>query len=71
MENFIDENIKIDFKIPKYIMYDIEALEKAIKENSLSIDCYILSLDSSIKSCLVNGVITKEQEQILRKKYKV
>lgn len=66
---FYDENIEIDFELPKYLQENIENLIKARKENRLDRDCEEEELISNINRAYYDREITENQAQLLRRKY--
>lgn len=64
-----DENIKIEFKLPQYLIENIENLIKARKEKRLDVDCEEEELISNINRAYYSKDITEEEARILRKKY--
>lgn len=68
----IDFSIKIDIsKFPKILKNIIEELEEYEKENNW-VMYYGVSeaLEASAKQCLIDGVITKGEFELLLKKYR-
>lgn len=70
MANFIDENIKIDFPMPKGLIEYITYAEIADKNNAIG-DYYAYAdmIDTIAKNCHVAGLITKEMWEALQARY--
>ncbi len=66
---YYDENIKIEFLIPKYLQENIDNLIQARKEERLDVDCEEEELISNINRAYYSKDITEDQAKILRKKY--
>lgn len=67
--NWINDEVKIDFIVPKYIQEKINELEELDRaENDYYFDaCEYLECDA--KECVVQGVITKKQWEQLCTRY--
>ncbi len=66
---YVNDDIIIDFAVPKDVQVDIDALEDAIKRRD-AIDCYQGELYSSINNRLNCG-LSDEQCHIIRRKYRI
>lgn len=55
--------------LPEFLNYAIDEYRKAIRKNSLMIDCYSDELNSTINVAEVENLITKEQADRLRARY--
>lgn len=66
---YINDDVIIDFDIPKDVQTDIDALEDAIKRRD-AIDCYQGELYSSINNRLNCG-LSDERCRLIRRKYRI
>lgn len=66
---YCDENIEIDFEIPKFLKENIINLIKARQEKRLDVDCEEEELISNINRAYYSKDITEVQAIILRRKY--
>lgn len=66
---YYDENIEINFEIPKFLKENIENLIQARKEKRLDADCEEEELISNINRAYYSNDITWDQAYLLRKKY--
>lgn len=69
MANWINEEIKIDFSLPKIIVNLIEDLERLNNEEDYAYFNYSETLDDVAKEFCVLGQLTKEQWNLLCLKY--
>ena len=67
--DWIDESVIIDFKLPKSMLYLIEEIEKLAEEESEAFFNYTEALDDGAKELVVKGVLTQKQWDILTRKY--
>lgn len=69
MHHFINDDIIIDFKLPKLIQNVILELEELDKEEDYCYFDYSSALDNIAKSFYADGVLTKKQWELLAEKY--
>lgn len=67
--NWINDEVKIDFKLPSFLQKKVDMLERLDYEMN---DCYFDEceyLECDAKECYVTGVLTKEQWDKLCERY--
>ncbi len=69
MKKYFDDKIKIDFKIPDYLVKTIKNLINERKANGLHIDFYEEDFISECNQAYNDGVINIEQVKLLREKH--
>lgn len=60
---------KIRKKLPKYLLKDLEMVEKYDFKTSTVYDCYLMEFYASLNMCQGEGIITMEEAKYLRDKY--
>ncbi len=67
---YIDEEVKIDFEVPKSLKNDFEELQKYYIANDwLSYALLYEAMENSIKCYCLTGKLTDDQGDILLSKY--
>lgn len=67
---FIDENYEIDENLPSHLLDYIDELEDYYKNDDwVGFDCLLESLEGTIKSYRLNGIITEKQLDVLFRRY--
>lgn len=70
MSNFINDEILIDFKMPKVLEEAVKRAEDADKENDfVSFVNYADNIDIMAKNCCADGAISKRMWDLLVLKY--
>lgn len=67
--NWINDEIEIDFDVPKSLQYLIDELEKLDAAEDYAYFNYSEALDDGAKELVVQGKLTKEQWDLLCTKY--
>ena len=67
--NFIKDEYQIDFEIPEGVQKIIELVEKLDQLNDTEYLSYASTLKATIQYFVDKGEITKEQQDILNKRY--
>ena len=69
--NRINDEIKIDFKVPRSIVHQIQELEKLDSEKNLLYFDYCDHLDILAKNAYAEGMITKKEWDTLLMRYDI
>lgn len=68
-ENWMNENIIIDFKVPDDIKFYMDLCESANKENDYSYFNYLDALDCVCKEAVVVGDLTDKEWDTIMERY--
>ena len=69
--NWINDEIKIDFKVPRSIVHQIQELEKLDSEKNLLYFDYCDHLEKKKKNAYAEGMITKKEWDTLLMRYDI